>query len=86
MKLDIRAFAIAFALVWGLTVFLLTWWLIFMEGATGEVPEVGRVYLGYTISPLGSVIGTMWALFDGFIGGAVFAWIYNKVVARMPEE
>ena len=85
MKMDIRAFAIAFALVWGLTVFLLTWWLIFMEGATGEVPEVGRVYLGYNISPLGSIIGTTWAVFDGFIGGAIFAWIYNQIVARMPE-
>lgn len=71
---------------WGLAVFLLTWWLIFLDGATGEIPEIGRVYLGYNISPAGSVVGLAWALFDGFIGGAVLAWIYNQIITRLPEE
>lgn len=86
MKLDVRAFAIAAALVWGLAVFLLTWWLIFLDGSTGEIPEIGRVYLGYNISPLGSIVGLGWAVFDGFIGGAVLAWIYNQVITRLPEK
>jgi hypothetical protein len=45
-----------------------------IELKTGEPTIIGRVYRGFTISPAGSVIGFFWGLFDGLIGGAVFAW------------
>ena len=40
------------------------------------------VYPGYHPgSGLGSVfIGAVYALFDGLIGGAIFAWLYNLIV------
>lgn len=80
MKLNVKAFALAFGLIWGLGLFLLTWWIIaFGGGVTGETTLIGRVYLGYRITPLGSVIGLVWAFFDGLIGGAIFAWLYNKL-------
>jgi hypothetical protein len=82
MKLDVRAFAIACALVWGLGLFVLTWWIIAFEGVTGDPTLIGRVYRGYTITPLGSMIGLVWGLLDGLIGGAIFAWLYNLIVSR----
>jgi hypothetical protein len=82
MKLDLRAFAITCSLVWGFGLFFLTWWIIMLDGPTGEVTLIGRLYRGYTISPGGSVIGLLWALADGFVGGAIFAWLYNRIVAR----
>jgi hypothetical protein len=82
MKLDLRAFAITCSLVWGFGLFFLTWWIIMFDGPTGEVTLIGRLYRGYSISPTGSVIGLLWALLDGFVGGAVFAWLYNFIVAR----
>jgi len=82
MKLNIKAFAMTCALVWGFGVFCLTWWVIALDGASGQVPFLGRLYRGYTISPLGSLIGLMWALGDGFVGGVVFAWLYNKLLPR----
>jgi len=82
MKLDLRAFAITCSLVWGFGLFFLTWWIIMLDGPTGEVTLIGRLYRGYSISPTGSVIGLLWALIDGFVGGAVFAWLYNWIVAR----
>ena len=82
MKLDVRAFAITCSLVWGFGLFFLTWWIILFDGPTGEATLIGRLYRGYTISPMGSVIGLVWALADGFVGGAVFAWLYNWIVAR----
>ena len=82
MKLDLRAFAITCSLVWGFGLFFLTWWIIMLDGPTGEVTLIGRLYRGYSISPTGSVIGLLWALADGFVGGAVFAWLYNWIVAR----
>jgi hypothetical protein len=82
MRLDVRAFAIAGGLIWGFGLFFLTWWIMAFEGASHEVTLIGLVYRGYTISPLGSVIGLLWALPDGFVGGLIFAWLYNLLAKR----
>jgi hypothetical protein len=82
MKLNVKAFAITCALFAGVGLFLVTWWIILFSGATQEVTFIGKVYRGYTISPLGSVIGLAWGLADGFIGGAIFAWLYNFFVGK----
>ena len=84
MKLDVKAMAITLGLIWGVTLFGMTWWVIAFEGATGEPTPLGRIYRGYSISPLGSVIGLIWALPDGFIGGALIAWVYNRF-ATVPQ-
>jgi hypothetical protein len=34
---------------------------------------------GYSISPLGSLIGFVWATPDGLIGGVILAWLYNAI-------
>ncbi len=78
MKLRVRAFALTTGLVWGVGLFLITWWLILFDGATGDITFIGRVYRGYCISPVGSIIGLVWALIDGLILGAIFAWVYNS--------
>jgi len=77
MKLNVKAFALTCALVWGIGLFILTWWIIAFDGTTGEVSFIGHVYRGYNISPLGSVIGLVWGFADALIGGAIFAWLYN---------
>lgn len=82
MKLNVKAFALTCGLVWGLGVLLLTWWIIAFEGTTAEVPFLGQIYRGYNISPLGSIIGLIWAFADGAIGGAIFAWLYNLIAGR----
>lgn len=82
MKLDVKAFALTCGLVWGFGLFILTWWIIAFDGATGDPTFIGRLYRGYTVSPAGSFIGLVWALIDGAIGGAIFAWLYNFLVGR----
>lgn len=82
MKLNVKAFALSTGLLWGVSVFMMTWWLIYREGTTGEPIFLERFYLGFDITPLGSVIGLIWALPDGFIGGAVFAWLYNALASK----
>ncbi len=86
MKLNVKAFALACGLIWGLGLFLLTWWIILFEGSTGEITTIGRIYRGFNISPVGSVIGLIWALIDGTIGGAIFAWLYNLIANRIPNK
>lgn len=82
MRLNVKAFALTSALIWGIGVFLITWWIILFDGATGDSTFFGRVYRGYSISPVGSVIGLAYAFVDGLIGGAVFAWLYNMIATR----
>jgi hypothetical protein len=82
MKLNVRAFALTCRIVWGVGLFLLTWWIIVFDGASGEPTLIGRVYRGFTISPSGSFIGFVWAFVDGLIGAAIFAWLYNRIIAR----
>lgn len=84
MKLNVRAFALAFGLWWGVGILLGTWWLIALDGATGEATFLGRLYLGYAISPLGSLVGLAWGFADGLIAGAIFAWLYNRLAAMFP--
>ena len=82
MKLNVKAFALACGLLWGIGLFLLTWWIIAFDGITGEATFIGRLYRGYNISPMGSIIGLVWAFIDAFIGGAVLAWLYNLISKR----
>ncbi len=82
MKLNVKAFALTCGLVWGVALFLLTWWIIVFDGASGEATLIGNLYRGYSISPAGSFIGLAWAFGDGLVMGAVFAWLYNLVTGR----
>ena len=86
MKLNLKAFALTTGLLWGLGLFFFTWWIILLEGATGEITLIGRLYPGYCISPVGSVIGLAWAFVDGLVGGAIFAWLYNFLLIRFTEK
>ena len=86
MKLNVWAFAVACAILWGLGVFLVTLWIILFEGETGQVSVLGHVYRGYNISIAGAFIGLVWAVVDGLIGGAIFAWIYNALVGCMARK
>ena len=77
MKFNVKATALTCGLIWGLGLFVLTWWIIAFDGPTGESTFIGRVYRGYSISPTGSLAGLVWGFLDGAIGGALFAWLYN---------
>lgn len=81
MQLNVKAFALTSAIFWGVGLFFITWWFIFFDGSTGEPTIIGRLYRGYTVSPIGSVVGFIWAFLDALIGGAVFAWLYNRLSA-----
>ena len=82
MKLDVMAFAWACALFWGIGVLLGTWWILLFDGSQEGVVWLSHIYRGYKITPLGSFIGLVWGFFDGLIGGAIFAWLYNQLAGR----
>jgi hypothetical protein len=82
MRLNVKAFALTTGIISGVGLFLLTWWIIAFEGSTGEMTLIGRLYRGYSISPLGSIVGLIWAFVDGLIFGAIFAGLYNLIATR----
>ena len=52
MQLNVKAFALTFGILWGLGLFFLTWWIILLEGVSGDPTFIGRFYIGYNISPV----------------------------------
>lgn len=81
MKLNVKAMAIAAGLLWGAVVLLVSVCnLIWPPYGGSFLSLVASIYPGYQPSGgMGSVVtGTLYGVVDGFIGGAVFAWLYNR--------
>jgi len=74
---DTKALALTLGGTWGGGVFLLGLMAAFLEWGTPMVELLGSVYLGYGPTPVGSLIGLVWAFIDGAIGGFILAWVYN---------
>ncbi len=55
----------------GIVAWLLGW-------GTQLVELTSLLYIGYAPTFWGSIIGAVWGFIDGFIGGAIIAWLYNK--------
>jgi len=78
MKLSIRGFSLACGITLGLAVFVLTAWFLIFGYQASLLGKLSNLYLGYSVSWGGAFIGLLWGFADGLIGGAVFAWLYNK--------
>ena len=79
MKLNIKAFSLTCGIFLGISVFLLTWWVIINGKTLGEPTLIERVYLGFEFTPGGSLIGLCWGLADGLVAGVLFAWLFNLI-------
>ena len=86
MRLDWKAFALTCGMLWGLCLFLVTWWLLAFGGSRSEVEWLGNFYIGYNVSPIGSLLGLGYGFVDGAIGGAIFAWLYNRLAKCFTTE
>ncbi|MBM3243463.1 MAG: membrane-associated protein [Candidatus Omnitrophica bacterium] len=82
MKLDVKAFGLAGGILWSMYVFILTWMGIFGYGSETAVSIAKAYYIGYSISPLGSVIGAIYGFIDAGIGCVLLALLYNKLVKK----
>lgn len=83
MKLCTCTFAIAAAILWSLAVLLVGLANLQWPSYGQEfLAVVASIYPGYKATGVGSgignvVVGALYALLDGFVGGLVFAWLYN---------
>lgn len=82
MQLKPTAFGLAFGITWGVALMLLTWWFLIVGSPGSSLARLGIVYIGYNVSFFGGILGLVWGFIDGFIGGAIFAWVYNRFVPK----
>ena len=77
--MSVRSLALTAGIFGALTMFMLTWWLIFTGNAEGPPTIFERIYIGFSFTPTGSVIGAVYGFVDWGIAGAIFAWLYNWI-------
>ncbi len=85
-RLSVRAFAMTAGLLWGAALFFMTWWVIALNENATVLNWLSAFYRGYDVSPVGSLIGLAWALPDGAICGAFFAWLYNRLIPKLHPQ
>jgi hypothetical protein len=81
MKLNVKALALTSGILWGGAVCFATLWLIALGYNGALIRQLDHFYLGYSFSVVGAFIGLAWGFVDGAVGGALFAWLYNKLAA-----
>tara|TARA_B100001765_G_C19174667_1_gene193772 strand:+ start:175 stop:417 length:243 start_codon:yes stop_codon:yes gene_type:complete len=77
--ISVRSCGLTLGIFGAVSMFLLAWWLILIGNAEGPTTLFERIYIGYSFTPLGSVIGAAWGFVDWGIAGAIFAWLYNLI-------
>ncbi len=79
MSLNAKAFGLTAGIIWGLALLLTTMISISTGYATMFLNIFVSIYPGYSISPLGSIIGLIYGFLDACIGFYIFARIYNRL-------
>lgn len=88
MRFNVIALAVTAALLWGGAMLVVaTAALVWPNYGRTFLEVVSSIYPGYHPGPsIGSVItGTLYAVVDGAVGGAVFAWLYNLLLRWFPS-
>ena len=80
MQLSVKGMAVACGLLWGGAVLLLGLGNLLWPGYGRDVLDLAAsIYPGF--DPNGGfgavVVGMLYSVVDGAVGGAVFAWLYN---------
>ena len=81
--MSVRSLGLTAGIFGACTMFFLAWWLILIGNVEGPKTLFERVYIGYSFTPMGSVIGAIWGFVDFGIAGVLFAWIYNYIKKRI---
>lgn len=86
MRFNIPALSLAAGLFWGGAILLVASANLIWTGyGQAFLDLVASIYPGYHPGPEFSqvVIGSIYGLVDGAIGGAIFAWFYNILVRAL---
>ena len=76
MELNIKRFALASGAVWGLALLVVTL-VAASRGIGNSLSHISAIFLGYTDTYPGSLVGLVYGFVSGLLLGAAFAFIYN---------
>ena len=88
MKLNLKAIALTCAIMWGGLVFLAGISNLLLPSYANALLQIAAsIYPGFDVSgTVGDVVvGTLYALLDGAIGGLVFGFLYNIFSAKFSK-
>jgi len=77
MKLNKKACALSNAILWALTVFGATIYVM-IKGGGNTLVLLQQFFWGYSISVAGAILGLIYGFVWGFIYGWLFAALYNR--------
>jgi len=82
LKISPSKFAISLGLINALIVFITTLTAIGAQSLSTITPIILQIYgnFGYSVSFLGSIIGSIYIFIDTFLIIYLFIWIYNKLI------
>ena len=86
MRINMKAFVLSCGIIWGIGLFGMTWWMIAFDAPDAAGEFLAIFYKGYSLTPMGSLVGFGWAFVDGVFVGALFGWLYNFLVGRMGKK
>ena len=81
MKLDVKAFAKALGLVWGLILLIMSWCAA-MGWQVGTVEVLKSSYVGMESTFVGGLIAFAWGFVAGFVSGYALAYFYNRLAGK----
>ncbi|MFC2141378.1 hypothetical protein ACFLR7_00405 [Acidobacteriota bacterium] len=88
IRFNSRYLGMILGLLFGGSIFIATNWLLLKSLITPENEQVigphlqllSQFFIGYRVSFFGSIIGFLYGFGIGTLGGAIIAFIYNKIV------
>ncbi len=83
-RLSSCALGVAFGVTWGMAIFLLGLFNIYGDWGGALLDTMSSLYIGFDYTIVGAFIGLLWGLVEGFICGALIAYIYNLCVKHCP--
>ena len=75
-SLKMKSLAFSLGISWGIGMLFLGWVAIFDWGVD-LVDVMSSLYIGYSATFLGGIIGGLWGFVDGAIFGILIAFFYN---------
>lgn len=81
MKFSVRGLALASGILWGIAMLGMGLANLISSGYGQQFLQLmASVYPGYhaTRSIAEVIVGTLYGFVDGLVGGAIFAWLYNR--------
>jgi protoporphyrinogen oxidase len=83
-KLHPTAFGLSVGIVLGLLLFITTIFVVMQQDGTAvnaNLALLNQFFPGYTVSPIGSLLGLLYGFTSGFIAGWLFAFLRNAATA-----